>query len=233
MKTNISDAAEESAADFLHQTVTNSSNVNASCVKGSDFDVAINETTSEVTIIGSMYACDNETIFALIENMIMNITLYLESDTLLIIEDTVEIVADVINEQQIVTSSLIPLGMTIVTTVTTKDWIAVIEELEEKSSSSNDYIIIIIVIGTALAVTCCILAYVMFRLYRKSAEIEHKEDVLNITINQMSQAVSVSVPNAEDQPGGGGTKSIENEEKYKGNDGGIMQNTAGAESGDV
>ena len=150
----------------------------------------------------------------------------------LIVEDT-EVVADIVNEQSIDTYSPTPIGTTIVTAVTTKNWMAVIEELEEKSNSSDEYIIIIIVIGTILTVTCCILAYVMLRLHRKSAEIEHKEDVLNITMNQMRQAVSVSVPNAEDQPGGAGTNIIENEEKYNGNDGQIMQKTAGADPGDV
>lgn len=210
---NVTTEAVETAEDFMNQTLTESENVNASCVRSTDFDVFIDDNDQEVNIIGSIYVCDNETVFALIERITNNIKL--KSENLIIIEDTVEIVAEVVtvtNEHKI-SSSLPPT-----------DWNAVIDT--ERTDSSDHYIITIIVISMVLVATCGILAFTAWRFSSTSSR--YGTDIVHIVVDEMKPVNLVIPCSAEYQPGA--IKDLENENHSEEH---CIKVTAGVDLGDV
>ena len=214
---NVTEDAADTAAAFLNDTI---SSVNASCVKSTDFEVVVDDNAQEITIIGSIYACDNETMFAVIDRIVNNITVKMQDEALSIVDDTINIVAEAIKTID---------GPTISTFTPTN--VATTESWEKETLYSNEYIIGIICISIVLAVTCCILAFFFCRLKSiwSSAVSQHKADVVNIVMDDMNSVHSVAECNAEDQPGGRNHRDNEKDSEHNS----IEITAAGVDPGDV
>ena len=206
---NVTEDAAETATAFLNDTI---SSVNASCVKSSHFNVVVDENAQEITIIGSIYACDNETMFAVIDRIMNNITLKMQGESLAIVGDTIEIVAEVITIDELKISTFTP----------TKG--ATIETPEKETLYDNEYIIGIICINVVVTATCCILAVMCWRLMpiwilSVSMHHQHQADVVNVVMNHVNSVHSVSESGAQDQPGG---REHTDNEKHSGVDPGDL-----------
>ena len=149
IETNVTEAVTSSTEDFLNDSAAE---VNESCVTSSDFAVSIDETSQGgmVSIHGTVYACDNETLWKLIDVMLENATEHLKSETLMIV-GIVNITAEPINELEAPTHS--PTGAP--TFAPTTDWGDLIKEELDKEENAFIYMMG----GLGSIICCCMIIF--------------------------------------------------------------------------
>ena len=181
----ITEAVTSSTEDFVDDSVDSAiyetkGTHESSCDTSSDFAVSINETTQMVAIHGTVYTCDNETLLELIDNMIENSTLHLRSETLEILDHTVQIMAEVINELEVSSPSptLEP------TLDPTEDWKSVIEEELEKEKSTFIYMMG----GLGCMICCCVMAFCF--LFTMNAKKDWKRNAEEDAVTSKSRSNS-------------------------------------------